>query len=112
MTLVLARIILRTLMSWLSAAVILLFGYSISTVIRCHAAEVDSPAVQTLKSMAPQTEPEADHGSTTQAIPYRIAPQETLGRSSKGDLECPYRTEESCDRTECRTVIIKLHCPK
>jgi hypothetical protein len=33
-------------------------------------------------------------GSTAQAIPYRIAPEETLGRSSKGDLECPYRATE------------------
>ena len=49
----------------LSAAVIL-FGYSISTVIRCHAAELDSPAVQTLKAWRRRRNPKQ-----TTALPLR-----------------------------------------
>jgi hypothetical protein len=75
----------------------------------------DDPATQTLKSLSPELD-----NPNTQAIPDSstfnprpaIAPPLPPDLNARPEVECGYRTEEQCDSTGCRNVIIKPQCPK
>jgi hypothetical protein len=73
----------------------------VAPIIKSLPPEPDSPAMQTLQSLAPALDE-----PTTQAIPRPglVDP--------KPDIECrPYRTEDQCEPTGCRNVIVKSNCP-